>query len=229
MGRVVREDRLAVQFNEQLNQGLVRSAAARASGLEYEEFETRLQVRWLAGGCRRSAPRLTLCFPAVQRLLYLMPFLQPRLLRIQPKLLAALAADPDLIAARLIELKALLPAADVAAVAGQRPSLLLAGEWERVPDAVRQLLALYSEEEAARLATAEPVLLADDVEEVLAELGRWAGQARALALQAVQPSCCGMPCCQCCKLSASGAGCCRSRMLGQRCCSSPRWPATSAA
>lgn len=133
----------------------------------------------------------------MQRLLYLMPFLQPRLLRIQPKLLAALAADPDLIAARLIELKALLPAADVAAVAGQRPSLLLAGEWERVPGAVRQLLALYSEEEAARLATAEPVLLADDVEEVLAELGRWAGQARALALQAVQPSCCGMPCCQC--------------------------------
>ena len=32
------------QYNTQLNQGLVRSAAARASGLADEEFELRLQV-----------------------------------------------------------------------------------------------------------------------------------------------------------------------------------------
>jgi hypothetical protein len=44
MGRMVSEQRVALQYNTQLNQGLVRSAAARASGLEYEEFELRLQV-----------------------------------------------------------------------------------------------------------------------------------------------------------------------------------------
>lgn len=129
-----------------------------------------------AASCRRTSthgPRLPA--PCVQRLLTLMPFLQQRLLRIQPKLLAALAADPDLVASRLVELKMLLPAVDVARVAGQRPSLLLAGEWECVPGAVAQLLAHYSQEEAASLASAEPLLLAEDVEAVLAELARWVG------------------------------------------------------
>ena len=33
-----------LQFDKQLNLGLVRSAAARESGLDVEEFEARLQV-----------------------------------------------------------------------------------------------------------------------------------------------------------------------------------------
>lgn len=45
MGRVVQEQRIGIQFDQQLNQGLVRSAAARESGLELEEFEERLQAR----------------------------------------------------------------------------------------------------------------------------------------------------------------------------------------
>lgn len=101
-----------------------------------------------------------------------MPFLQDRLLRMSPKLLAALAADPALIAARLVELRALLPGADVAAVAGGRPSLLLPPEWERVPAAAAALADRYSEEEVARLVVAEPLLLAEDVEAILAELQR---------------------------------------------------------
>ncbi|KAL4431202.1 hypothetical protein ABPG75_006458 [Micractinium tetrahymenae] len=149
MGRMVSEQRIALQFDRQLNQGLVRSAAARASGLEYEEFDERLQ-----------------------RLLTLMPFLQDRLLRMSPKLLAALAADPSLVAARLIELKSLLPAAAVAAVAGGRPSLLLSPEWERLPAAAAALARRYSEEEVALLVAAEPLLLAEDVEAILAELQR---------------------------------------------------------
>lgn len=36
------------------------------------------------------------------------------------------------------------------------------------------LEAQYSEEEAARLASAEPLLLVEDLEHVLQELGRWA-------------------------------------------------------
>lgn len=45
MGRVVQEQRIGIQFDQQLNQGLVRSAAARESGLEVEEFEELLQAR----------------------------------------------------------------------------------------------------------------------------------------------------------------------------------------
>lgn len=114
-------------------------------------------------------------FPCLQRLFSLMPFLQQRMLRMQPKLLAALAADPDRVAARLIELKAMLPAADVAAVVGGRPSLLLEGEWEQVPKRVEQLAAHYTEEEVARLVAVEPLLLVEDIEEVLAELQRCGG------------------------------------------------------
>lgn len=39
-----------LQFDKQLNLGLVRSAAARESGLDVEEFEARLQVRRFGGG-----------------------------------------------------------------------------------------------------------------------------------------------------------------------------------
>ena len=56
----------------------------------------------------------------------------------------------------------------------QRPSLLLDGEWQRVPGGVAALAARYSEAEAARLAAAEPLLLAEDLEHVLQELGRCA-------------------------------------------------------
>ena len=50
MGRMVSEQRVALQYDTQLNQGLVHSAAARASGLDYEEFQLRLQVGgWVAG------------------------------------------------------------------------------------------------------------------------------------------------------------------------------------
>ena len=44
MGRMVNEQRVMLQASEHFNQGLVRSAAAIESGLEYEEFELRLQV-----------------------------------------------------------------------------------------------------------------------------------------------------------------------------------------
>jgi fermentation-respiration switch protein FrsA (DUF1100 family) len=97
------------------------------------------------------------------------------MLRMQPKLLAALAADPERVAGRLIELKSLLPLANVAAIAGQRPSLLLDGEWERVAGGAAQLAAIYAEAEVAKLASAEPLLLVEDLQHILAELQRCAG------------------------------------------------------
>ena len=117
-----------------------------------------------------SRPCLPLC--RLQRLLTLLPFLQDRMLRMQPRLLAALAADPERVAGRLIELKSLLPLADVAAIARQRPSLLLDGEWERVAGGAAQLGAVYEEAEVARIASAEPLLLVEDLQHILAELQR---------------------------------------------------------
>lgn len=101
-----------------------------------------------------------------------MPFLQDRLPRMRPKLLAALAADPDRVAARLIQLRSLLPAADVAAVAAVRPSLLLDGEWEGVAERAAALGRHYSEAEVARIVQAEPLLLAEELQGVLEELQR---------------------------------------------------------
>ena len=46
MGRVVREER--VGFGEVAQQGLLRSAAARASGVSLEEFEQQLDVSAVA-------------------------------------------------------------------------------------------------------------------------------------------------------------------------------------
>lgn len=42
-------------------------------------------------------------------------------IRVQPKLLAALAAEPEQLAHRLVELKTLLPQADVASIVSQVP------------------------------------------------------------------------------------------------------------
>lgn len=160
---------------------------------------------------------------------------RPPTVFVQPKLLAALAAEPEQLARRLVELKTLLPQADVASIVAQaccwgywkvlaagrshvaglrlgclaqagtpsnnvlgpaekltlslpllapyslrpapplpqRPSLLLDGEWEQVPGGVAALAARYNEDQVARLATAEPLLLVEELEHVLQELGRW--------------------------------------------------------
>lgn len=44
MGRMVSEN--SVAFDDRVQQGLIRSAAARASGVSLEEFEAKLQVMW---------------------------------------------------------------------------------------------------------------------------------------------------------------------------------------
>lgn len=184
--------------------------------------------------------------PRLQRLFTLMPFLQARMLRMQPKLLAALAAQPQVVAARMIELRGLLPGASVEAVLSQRPSLLLEGEWERVAGGVVALQARYSESEVARLATAEPLLLVADLEEVLQELGRWVGRVckcggccrRGTRVVGELRECVGGEGSRrCAALAAAGpvrppdaapappAGSCRSSSQRPRCWRSPAWPA----
>lgn len=150
MGRVVREDALAALVDQHVGRGLVNAAAARHAGLAPEDFE-----------------------PRVQAVLVLMPFLAPKLPRLRPELLAGLAADIERTATRLLQLRALLPTqADAAAVLSARPSLLLDGEWERLPAGLDALLRRFSEGDVARLVHAEPSLLLEDVDGVLRELQR---------------------------------------------------------
>lgn len=184
-------------FDHHLNTGLALSAAARESGLDADQFDVQLQVGAALAGCwRRLAlggtpvqPRgcfanpVEVCSTAspcpppppstpTQRLLVACPFLQQRIVRMRPKLLAALAADPDLVATRLVELCGLLPGADVAGIACARPSLLLDPEWGGVPAAVAALARHYDPREVAHLASQQPLLLAESVDDVLAELQR---------------------------------------------------------
>eukprot|EP00887_Chlorella_sp_A99_P005790 scaffold1.g5790.t1 len=93
-----------------LQRGLALTAAAAAAGLQLEEVEL-----------------------GIQRLLVLMPFLERGLLRLPPRVLGGLAADPERAGRRLIALRAELPpTADVAALLSQRPSLLLEPDWPSV-------------------------------------------------------------------------------------------------
>jgi hypothetical protein len=101
-----------------------------------------------------------------------MPFLRTRLVRMHPKVLGALAVDVTQTATRLINLKVLFPAANAESIVSQRSSILLDGEWERVPMALASLRKHYSEEVIAEMAGTEPLLLLEDVEVVLLELSR---------------------------------------------------------
>jgi hypothetical protein len=148
LGRVVREDR--IQFDERIQQGLIRSAGARASTLSFEEFNSRLDI-----------------------LLTLLPGLGARVVRMQPKLLVALVEDTHLIAQRLVSLKTgLLKDAPVGHICSNRPSLLLPAEYNMIPTCYANLQKYYSNEDISRMASVEPILLISDVDLVLGEIER---------------------------------------------------------
>lgn len=56
----------------------------------------------------------------LQRLLVIMPFLQARLVRMKPALVAALAEDVERSAERMIWLREALPGADIESILSQR-------------------------------------------------------------------------------------------------------------
>ena len=194
MGRVVHEERVASLVDDHLREGLVGAASARLAGLEPGEFEARVEV---SGSCMSCPGPLTLHLPGsggtdctslvLQRLLALLPCLTPRISRLRPELLAGLVTDIGRAAARLIELRGLLPGADVAAVLGQRPLLLLDGEWEQIPAGVAGLRRHFSEEQVARMVAQEPLLLLEDIDQVLRDLQRLLPGQDAAAALATQP------------------------------------------
>jgi hypothetical protein len=151
MGRVIKEDAIRPLMNQDsIQQGLIRSAAAQASNLELEDFETRLAD-----------------------LLIIMPFLQARLVRMKPALLAALATDVVKTAERVIQLKNMLdPGANIESILSQRPSLVLDEDWPKIPLALETLRKYYDDVAIAEMASAEPILLVENVDSILRELER---------------------------------------------------------
>ena len=150
MGRVITEDQIRPLMNqESIQQGIIRSAAAQASGLELEEFETRLES-----------------------LLTVMPFLQARLVRMKPALLAALAADVEKTATRIVQLQNILSGGNMESILSQRPSLVLDEEWVKIPAALESLKKHYNDEHIAQMASKEPILLIENVDTILKDLER---------------------------------------------------------
>jgi len=151
MGRVMKEDSIRPLMNQDsIQQGLIRSAAARASNIELEDFESRLAD-----------------------LLVIMPFLQPRLVRMKPALLAALATDVVKTAERVIQFKNMLDErANIESILSQRPSLVLDEDWPKIPLALASLRKFYDDVTIADMASAEPILLVENVDSILRELER---------------------------------------------------------
>ena len=148
-GRMMQENQAGMLDDDYIQQGLIRSAAARAANLDIDEFEANLT-----------------------NLLVIMPFLQARLTLMKPELLADLAKDVTKTATRMIELRTMIPGGNVESVCSQRPSLLLDAEWKKVPIALEKLAEHYDEQAIAKMVTAEPLLLVEDVNKILKELER---------------------------------------------------------
>ena len=151
MGRVVQVDQLgSAMSQDHVQQGLLRSAAARASNQSLEEFEQNLA-----------------------ELLILLPFLQKKLVVLHPVLLGQLVKDVPKTAAQIIALHQMLPeGSNIESILSQRPALLLEDEFVKIPKCLESLRDHYDDEAIREIASSEPLLLVEDVNTVLRELER---------------------------------------------------------
>eukprot|EP00892_Ulva_mutabilis_P001596 jgi/Ulvmu1/11437/UM076_0011.1 len=137
---------------------------------ESTSFKVTLKLQ-LAGNALQKSP--TEILQRYEALLSLLPDFEQRLINLPQPQVTELLTDVNIIAARMIELKRMLPFCDVDAIATSCPRLLLAEDWPTVVAAVAQLRALYSnEDDIAALVQLNPVILHQDVNFVIAELQR---------------------------------------------------------
>lgn len=149
MGYMANERNLA--WNDDLKARLVKRVAAETAGLSDEELEERLAA-----------------------LLALMPALRARLAGMRPATLAALAADPDAVALRLLGLKRAFPGGDVGTLASRVPRLVLPGaDAAALCVAADRLRALFPRLDVDRAVVENPSMLdVDGVEAAVAEARR---------------------------------------------------------
>lgn len=106
-------------------------------------------------------------------LLNLIPDLEARVLKMHPDQLADLLQDPGAVAAALLQLRQLLPGANVSAMVAQAPWLLEQSTLKSLPMSITRLQELLDVEEVDSIVEQEPLFLdADGVEEALQELDR---------------------------------------------------------
>ncbi|EFJ44519.1 hypothetical protein VOLCADRAFT_95232, partial [Volvox carteri f. nagariensis] len=147
MGRMVPADRIALSSEQK--QMLITSAAARLSGLDTAAFDAQLQ-----------------------ELLLLLPDIRSRLLSLKPAILVELCSDTRGVAYKLVQLREMFPDANVSVIIAKRPTLLTAAEWPGVEVAHRKLGTMFPEGGLGQMVTQQPLLLVEDVDEVVGELER---------------------------------------------------------
>eukprot|EP00887_Chlorella_sp_A99_P001437 scaffold8.g1437.t1 len=137
-------------WSDDLKARMLQRVAADRLGLSDEEVEARLA-----------------------RLLLLLPTLRPRLVSMKPQTLAALVAQVDEVAGRLVELKAVFPGADAAALAVREPGLVLGFEMRRLRDIAAALRALLPALNVDALVQENPSMLdIDGLQAAMAEAAR---------------------------------------------------------
>ncbi|GIL81110.1 hypothetical protein Vretimale_12785 [Volvox reticuliferus] len=147
MGRMVPADSIALTTDQK--QVLITSAAARLSGLDTDAFDAQLQ-----------------------ELLLLLPDMRSRLLSLKPSILVELCGDTRAVAYKLIQLREMFPDANVSIIIAKRPTLLTSAEWPGVEAAHRKLQELFPEGGLGQMVTQQPLLLVEEVDQLVAELGR---------------------------------------------------------
>jgi hypothetical protein len=108
-----------IMWSDDLKTRLVKRVASQELHITEEELEQRLQ-----------------------QVFNLLPDLADRLVKADPKRVAALASSTDLIAARLLRLREIFPKANASALVGNRLSLLLDDDLEEVAAAAVRLKEL---------------------------------------------------------------------------------------
>lgn len=97
----------------------------------------------------------------IAQLVVILPELPARFSKMKVKQIAGLAGNPEQVVERLISLKALLPTADVAAMAVRQPTLVLQRDAAELATAIRQLQEVLPTIDVCWLAEQHPQTLLD--------------------------------------------------------------------
>ncbi|CAD7699318.1 unnamed protein product [Ostreobium quekettii] len=143
-----------LMWNEGLKLRLVMKIASEELGMEEDHFQRQLEV--------------------MQQLL---PGFGPRVATMPPKLIAALVGIAPEVATKLVELKSMLPEADVSSLCLQRPSLLLDADLAALRRDVDRLRRLLPRTDVDALVERHPVVLdVPGFEEAMADVRRMMGE-----------------------------------------------------
>eukprot|EP00884_Botryococcus_braunii_P004355 jgi/Botrbrau1/13920/Bobra.136_2s0011.2 len=147
MRRIYQEENL--NLPSQMNIGMVLAAAMRESKLDAASFTSNLKT-----------------------LMILLPPLDDHILRLKPQIIAELVDNPSNIAVKLVQLRQMLPTADVGHIVSKRPMLLRDDEFDGVPAAIDRLTELFPQADIGKMVEYQPLMLVEDLDKVMEQLRR---------------------------------------------------------